>query len=228
MEKLQKIVKFSKLKTVIKRGFKISCVLVVLLVGFTVYANLATAKSGEGKIFDDVSEVPAGRVGLVFGCSAKLGNRTNMYFHHRIEAAAHLWNAGKVSGFIVSGDNRREDYNEPEDMKQALIARGVPSDKIVCDFAGLRTFDSVVRAKEVFGLKEVVFVSQRFQNERAQYMADQLDLDAVSYVAKDVTSSGGRNTKRREVLARPKMVLDFYLLGTKPKHLGKKEDVPFL
>lgn len=227
MAKLQKTAKKSRVKTVLKRSLKISCALGVLLVGFTVYANCATAKAGEGKVFDDLDKVPEGRVALVFGCSAKLGTRTNMYFYHRIEAAADLWNAGKVSGFIVSGDNRWDSYNEPEDVKQALIARGVPADKIVCDFAGLRTFDSVVRAKEVFGLNEVVFVSQRFQNERAQYMASQCGLNAVSYVAKDVTSSGGRKTKLREILARPKMVLDFHLLGTKPKHLGQKEKLPF-
>ena len=76
-------------------------------------------------------------------------------------------------------------------------------------------------------MSKVVFVSQRFQNERAQYMAAQCDLDAVSFVAKDVAGRGGLKTKMREVLARPKMVLDFKLLGIEPKHLGQKELLPF-
>ena len=168
-----------------------------------------------------------GRVGLVFGCNPRVAGRENLYFTYRMAAAETLWKAGKVKGFIVSGDNSRESYNEPDAMKEALVARGVPVEKIVCDYAGLRTFDSVVRAKQIFGVRKVVFVSQRFQNERAQYMAKQCEIDAISFVAKDLAGRGGLKTKLREVLARPKMVLDFKLLATEPKYLGEREILPF-
>lgn len=202
--------------------------LVTLLLSFTWYANSITDSAGDGRIYVDVSLVPDGRVGLVFGCNPKVNGRDNLYFSYRIDAAETLWKAGKVKGFIVSGDNSRESYNEPDAMKLALVARGVPAEIVVCDYAGLRTFDSVVRAKEIFGVKKVVFVSQRFQNQRAQYMATQCELDAISFAAKDVAGRGGFKTKLREVLARPKMVLDFKVLGTKPKYLGRKEGLPFL
>ncbi|MGB1260030.1 MAG: SanA/YdcF family protein, partial [Akkermansiaceae bacterium] len=107
--------------------------------GFVWYTNHVARRAGEGILFDDVDAVPEGRVGLVFGCSKKIGGRDNRYFKYRIEAAAELFQAGKVNVLIVSGDNRKLNYNEPIDMKNALIAKGIPSDRIVCDYAGLRT-----------------------------------------------------------------------------------------
>ncbi len=228
MEKTQKSNKTrSKVEVWIRRGILLSLLFVLSLLGFTWYANVITDAAGDGLIYEDVSLVPDGRIALVFGCNPKVEGRDNLYFTYRIAAAESLWKAGKVKGFIVSGDNSRDSYNEPDAMKQALVARGVPVEKIVCDYAGLRTFDSVVRAKEIFGVRKVVFVSQRFQNERAQYMATQCEIDAVSFVAKDVAGRGGLKTKLREVLARPKMVLDFKLLATEPKHMGEKEILPF-
>jgi SanA protein len=228
MEKIQKTNKSrNKFKTWVVRVVIVTGLAGLCLGCFIWYANAATAKAGEGIIYDDVECIKGDRVALVFGCNSKFQGRDNLYFKYRIEAASELWAAGKVRGFIVSGDNSRVDYNEPDAMKEALMQRGVPSENIICDYAGLRTFDSVVRAKEVFGLDSVLFVSQRFQNERAQYMAKQCEMNAISYVARDVAGSGGYRTKCREILARPKMVLDFKLLGTTPKYLGKKEVVPF-
>jgi SanA protein len=131
----------------IRRGIYVLLLLGPALVIFTWYANVITDAAGEGKIYEDVSLVPDGRVALVFGCNPKVEWRDNLYFTYRIAAAESLWKAGKVIGFIVSGDNRRDSYNEPDAMKEALVARGVPAENIVCDYAGLRTFDSVVRAK---------------------------------------------------------------------------------
>jgi SanA protein len=158
------------------------------------WANSAAQSAGEDVLYDDINELPddlnsqesPNRVALVFGCAEKINGHDNLYFKYRIEAAYELWKAGKVRGFIVSGDNSRDDYNEPEDMKQSLTRKGVPSDKIVCDYAGLRTMDSVVRVEKIFGVKEVILVSQKFHNERAAYIAQKRGIDAVGYNAKDV------------------------------------------
>lgn len=95
----------------------------------------------------------------------------NGYFHNRMDTASELWKDGKATVFIVSGDNSSHAYNEPEWMKQALVERGVPEERIVCDFAGLRTLDSVVRMKEIFGVSTMIVVSQEFHNERALAIA---------------------------------------------------------
>jgi SanA protein len=228
MEKTQKLNMIRSKRWIwIRRGICGALLFISFLLGFTWYANVTTSVSGEGQMYEDASLVSDGRVGLVFGCNPRVAGRENLYFTYRMVAAETLWKAGKVKGFIVSGDNSRESYNEPDAMKEALVARGVPVEKIVCDYAGLRTFDSVVRAKQIFGVRKVVFVSQRFQNERAQYMAKQCEIDAISFVAKDLAGRGGLKTKLREVLARPKMVLDFKLLATEPKYLGEREILPF-
>ena len=200
---------------------------VFLGVAFVVWANLAAVNAGRGKLFENADQVPAGRVALVFGTDDILpGGKENLYFRYRIDAAEALWKSGKIRLILVSGDNRRKDYNEPERMKKALVDRGVPKDRIVCDFAGLRTLDSVVRAKEVFGLNEVIFISQRFHNERAAYLAEANGIKFTGLNAKDVAGPGGFKTKFREVRARVLMWLDVNILGTRPKHLGDKEQLP--
>lgn len=190
------------------------------------YANYAATRAGKGILYDDVSKIPHRPAGLVFGCSEKLGDRDNLYFKYRIEAAAKLWHAGKVDFLIVSGDNREKYYNEPVAMRKALVKAGVPFDKIVCDYAGLRTLDSVVRAKEIFGLHEVIFVSQKFQNERAAYIAKAHGMDVLGYNAQDVEGYAARKTEDREVLARVKMWIDINITKKRPKHLGEPEKVP--
>lgn len=201
--------------------------LVLLSIAFVVWANLAAVIAGRGKLHDDASAIPPGSVGLVFGCDDRFQGRENLYFRYRIDAAEELWNQGRLRLLIVSGDNRSRYYNEPEKMRRALVGRGVPADRIVCDYAGLRTLDSVVRAKEVFGVEEVVFVSQRFQNERAAYLAKANGMRFHGYNARDVEGQGGWKTKIREVGARVKMWLDVRVLGTRPRHLGERETLPY-
>lgn len=200
--------------------------LVVMFFSFVWYANHAATRAGKGILFDDVSDVPRQRAGLVFGCSQKLGKRDNLYFKYRIQAAAELWHAGKVDFLIVSGDNREKYYNEPVTMRKALVEAGVPFHKIVCDYAGLRTLDSVVRAKKIFGLKELTLVSQKFQNERAAYIARANGIKVYGYNARDVEGYAARKTEDREVLARVKMWLDVNITNEQPRHLGEKESVP--
>jgi SanA protein len=189
-------------------------------------SNAAAVSAGRGCLFEDPQQVGAGRIGLVFGCHDRFQDRENLYFRYRIDAAEALWKAGKLRGLIVSGDNSRPDYNEPETMRRALIQRGIPADRIVCDYAGLRTLDSVVRAKEIFGVNEVTFISQRFQNERAAFLARANGMTAGGLNARDVEGRGGWKTKVREGGARVKMWLDVHLVKTRPRHLGERVVLP--
>lgn len=200
--------------------------LFVLGAFFIAYTNLTAIWAARGKLYDEVSAIPEAKVGLVFGTSDRYKGRENRYFRYRIDAAVEVWNAGKVETLIVSGDNRSEFYNEPQKMKNALIEEGVPAERIVCDYAGLRTFDSVVRAKEIFGAETILVISQRFQNERAIYIAEAKGMKARGYNAEDVEIQAGFKTRVREVGARVKMWLDVHFLGTKPRFLGEKVDMP--
>lgn len=196
------------------------------LMGALRYSRAAVAKSAEGRVFSDPANLPPSKVALVLGCAQEFEGRENLYFKYRIEAVKELWEAGRVEHILVSGDNSRSDYDEPTDMKKALVAEGIPEDRIHCDYAGFRTLDSVVRAQKVFLLDRFVVVSQKFHVERALYLADELGIEAFGYPAKNVGGEGGRRTMAREELARVKAVLDMKVLKTNPKFLG--DPVPIL
>ncbi len=202
-------------------------ILAIGLVAVVAYANFTAVWGSRGKLFTDVADLPPIQVGLVFGTTDRVNGRENLYFRYRIDAAEKVWKSGKIKTLIVSGDNRSQYYNEPEKIRQALIERGIPKARIVSDYAGLRTLDSVVRAKEIFGADSILFISQRFQNERAIYLAQAHDIDAFGFDAQDVgTQAGGLKTKIREVGARVKMWLDVNFLHTRPVHLGEKIALP--
>ena len=196
---------------------------VALLAGMGVvhYAHRTAVAAGEGRIFR--SELPSeaeGAVAIVLGCSPKLGSGANPFFEQRIEAALRLYETGQVSCFLLSGDNRRDDYNEPEAMKARLVEGGVPAECCNCDYAGLRTLDTVVRAKEVFGVDRAVFVSQKFHLERSLYLAEQHGLTAWGWEADGVSGSMGLRSTVRERLARVKMLVDT-AVGVEPRHYGE-------
>ena len=218
-------------KTTIRRWLKRLRIAVMLLVSafaaLVAYANITAVWASRGRIFSEVSKVPVTKVALVLGTTDRIGGRENLYFRYRIEAAAEAFHAGKVETLIVSGDNRSSRYyDEPEKMRQALIARGVPAARIVDDGDGIRTLDSVIRAKEIFGADTVLFISQRFHIERAIYLAKAHGLNAYGYEARDVETQAGLKTRVREIGARVKMWLDVNFLNTRPQRLGEKERLP--
>jgi SanA protein len=204
---------------------RLGLVFLILIIGLVLvvaYANFTAIWSSRGRLFTDVVDLPPTEVGLVFGTTDRVSGRENLYFRYRIDAAVRVWKSGKIKTLIVSGDNRSPYYyNEPKKMREALVERGIPSERIVCDYSGLRTLDSVVRAKEIFGANSILFISQRFQNERAIYLAQANGIDAYGFDAQDVdTQAGGLKTKIREVGARVKMWLDVNFLKTRPIHPG--------
>ncbi len=216
------------------RGFKLWFRRLVITLGLVVvlffavvaYANLTAIWASRGRLYSDVADLPETEVGLVFGTTDRVNGRENLYFRYRIDAAVRVWKSGKIKTIIVSGDNRSQYYNEPEKMRQALVERGIPANRIVSDFAGLRTLDSVVRAKEIFGADEILVISQQFQNERAIYLAKANGIEARGFNARDVDTQGGLKTKVREIGARVKMWLDVNFLDTQPTHLGEKIALP--
>ncbi|HUJ12016.1 MAG TPA: ElyC/SanA/YdcF family protein [Verrucomicrobiae bacterium] len=193
-----------------------------VLVAVTLLCNAWIVSSSKPRAFDDVSKVPARDVGLVLGTSRTTadGRWSNPHFTHRIEAAAALYHAGKVKRLIVSGDNHVKGYDEPTDMRDALVAAHVPIEAIALDYAGFRTLDSVVRAKKIFGQTRLTVVSEAFHNYRALFICRRYGIDAVAFNARPVSLPTSRWPAVREWLARVKVVLDLYVLHTHPRFLG--------
>lgn len=210
----------------IKNIIKIFLVLSVLGFIFILWANHTIEYKTEDYVTQNLNKLPNEKVGLVLGTSKSLKNRNNNpYFFYRIDAAEELYKSGKISYIIVSGDNSTKNYNEPEDMQNELIARGIPKTKIFLDFAGLRTLDSVIRAKEIFGQSSFIIISQRFHNERAVFLAQKKGIEAYGYNAKDVNKKAGLKTNLREYLARVKVFWDLFF-GVDPKFGGSKVVIP--
>lgn len=202
-------------------------ILFALLLGIVVIhnANSTIHKNAEGKLYTEVDSIPKNKVALLLGTGKYLKDgQPNLYFRYRVEAAAALFKAQKVDFILISGDNSRQGYDEPTDMKEALVAMGIPEGKIYLDYAGFRTLDSVIRAKEIFGLTALTVVSQAFHDERAIYLAEKYGIKAIGFCARDVDKYSGMKTRLREYFARAKVFWDLSL-GVQPKFLGEKIDI---
>lgn len=214
------------MKKIIKNTFKIFLLLIVAGIIFIAFANYSIKKQSAAFVSYTIADVPATKTALLLGTSKTLSNgMPNAYFYNRIQATVDLYKSGKIQYVIVSGDNSRKDYNEPEDMQLTLMKYGIPQDKIFMDFAGFRTLDSVVRAKEIFGQKKLVIISQKFHNERAVFLARKNGMEAYGYNAPDVNKYAGLKTNIREYIAKAKAYWDL-LFGVEPKFGGDRILIP--
>jgi len=206
------------------RKLLLGCAVLLVICGAALIgARLAVGRAAASKTYTDASLIPYRRVALVLGCPRRLpGGWLNPFFEKRIAAAAELYYQKKVDYFVVSGDNHILGYDEPRDMKNALKEKGVPVERIYLDYAGLRTLDSVVRVKEIFGQDTVTIVSQHFHNQRAIFLARHHGIDAIGFDAEDVAPKYALKTELREQFAKVKAVLDVYVLHKQPHFLGEK------
>ena len=175
----------------------ITLIITILCVISIIICNRRIKKNASQKLYTEITETPKNNVGLLLGTSPKLKNgNNNLYFDYRIFATLELYKAGKINYILISGDNRKENYNEPEEMKKALMQRGVPEKYIYLDYAG-------------------------FHNERAIYLAEKNGINAIGYNAKDVNAYSGLKTNIRELFARVKMFIDL-AINKQPHFLGDK------
>jgi SanA protein len=198
----------------------------LLMIVIICFCNIWIVKSTEENVYSDLQLLPDHQMGLVLGTSHRsVGGGPNPFFQNRIETAAHLYALGKIDHFILSGDNSTIFYNEPLEMKKALIKKGVPASAITLDHAGLRTLDSIVRSKKIFGQHKITIITQPFHSYRALFISRYYDMDAVAMVAEEPELDRTFKVRLREYLARTKAVLDLYIFKTDPRHLGEKEKI---
>lgn len=210
----------------LKRLIGLGAVSVFLTVSAVFIVDRIVESSSAGITYNSTETIPFNRVGLLLGVAKTLPDGSpNLYYKHRIDATLKLHKAKKIKYILVSGDNCSHDYDEPTTMKDELIERGIPADRIFLDYAGFRTFDSVVRSKEIFGQKSITVISQKFHNERAIYIASKKNIRAIGFNARSVDLKYGFKTQFRERFARLKMVMDL-VFGTDPKFLGEKVSIP--
>lgn len=185
-------------------------VLAILLIAILLVCDQSVAYRAKGRLYDSVDSIPHRKVGLVLGTSPK--GPVSVY-HKRINAAAELYNAGKVDWLIVSGGDYRNTQkngcDEPITMRNDLIRQGVDSARIILDYDGTRTLNSIAKVRDIYRQDSITIISQKFHNERALFQAHDLGIDAIAYNAKESTSKMTRLRNRgREVLSRVNLYLD--------------------
>ncbi|MDL2290219.1 YdcF family protein [Paludibacteraceae bacterium OttesenSCG-928-F17] len=212
-----------------KRAFRVATIIVsaiaVVVLLLILFSELRINSVSKNYLYDDVEQLPDSQVVLVLGTSKYMRKGSlNPFYTYRMDAAKELYDAGKVRVFVLSGDNRQENYNEPKSMQQSLIALGIPDSIIYLDYAGLRTLDSVIRMNKVFGQNNFIVVSQKFHNQRAIYIARTSGLEAYAYNAQGVPARNAYKTFFRERLARVKVFID-KLTHKKPRFLGEPIEI---
>jgi SanA protein len=209
------------LKKIFRRLFILCLLGLSLGLSVVYFAKYEIDRGSEDFVYTKIEAVPPRKVGLVLGCSKYLSSgRNNLYFQQRIQAAKELYFSGQVKFLLVSGDNSTKYYDEPTTMKKDLVQLGVPENKIYCDYAGLSTLDSVVRAKEVFKENQFVVISQDFHVRRAVYIGMAHNIDLIGYSSGSISGVGSVRTELRECLARVKAIMDVTFLERKPKFMG--------
>ena len=207
MKKHKKIIKLFAIGTV--------CVLIVIIV-----CHYIVVMNASGKTYDNVEEIPHNKVGLLLATSPITpGGAHNYYFENRIKAADELYKAGKIDFIVASGgdytQSQKNGYDEPSAIRDSLVARGVPIERIILDYEGTTTRNSIYKARQIFKLDSVTLISQKYHNERAIFLAERYDINAVGYNAEPspIRRNRIKNTLR-EYLARVKMFGSILFAGT--------------
>ena len=188
--------------------------LAITIIGITIFVcDTLVVYHAKNKSYTNAKDIPSTEYGLLLGTTpqTRLGEKSD-FFKFRIDATEELYKAQKIRRIVISGDeNSLGGINEPECMRDSLVARGIPEQDIILDGKGFRTLDSVVRMSKVFGVNSFTIISQQFHNERALYLATHLDLEiknVQAFHAQSPTTNFAFITYVREYLARVKMFID--------------------
>jgi SanA protein len=188
----------------------------ILVALFVITSNILIISHGRKHTVASTDEIDHPVPVLVLGTSKLLrsGKGENLYYTYRIQAARELWEAGKVDFFIISGDRSGDHYDETRDMKNDLVAFGVPEEKIKLDTAGFRTLDSMLRIRQLFRTRELVIVSQEFHVQRALFLGSFYSIRGIGYNARGSSTAG---MMQREAFGKPKVIMDLILFNMQPR-----------
>ncbi len=199
-----------KRKNTLRRMMWFFILTIAICVATVIGCQMAVLNAAENRMYDDVSEIPHRKVALLLGTSP-IGRSglPNQFFLRRIDATVKLYKAGKFDRLIISGANRPEEFNEPEEMKAALVTHNVPDSIMTLDGKGFRTINSILWAKDVYGADSLMIISQQFHNERALFLTKCKGIEAVAFNAENTSSQRWRFLMFiRESLARVKAVFE--------------------
>ena len=211
-----------KRKKILKWGIvSLACVM-VLGMAFFFGIQIYVAQFAKNYLLGDASEAPESNAVMVLGAKVYNGGVPSLTLKDRLDCGYELYARGKAKKILVSGDHGQKDYDEVNAMKDYLMEKGVPREDIFMDHAGFNTYDSMYRAKEIFGVESLLVCTQDFHIARSVYIARGLGIEAYGYPCDDRGVNGTAN-KLRESFARAKAVFDV-AVKRKPKYLG--DEIP--
>lgn len=201
-----------------------SIALVMLVAGLILATNMWMVARVQDRIASDLLLCPAKPVGIVFGTSywTREGGR-NPHYMDRLDAASRLLRMQRVQHLLLSGDNRTRFYNEPVAMWRDLRAVNVRDIDMTLDYAGFSTFDTLVRARQIFGVKRTLLITQKWHLPRAIFIADALGMEVSGCAVPVRPVAGTWRLRLREWLARVATLGDLYLWHREPYFLGPYE-----
>lgn len=181
--------------------------IIVLLLLITI-SYIYVSTSAKDKTYTSISEIPFNKTVLLLGTSKFMNNgEVNLFFTTRCDAAAELWEKGKVLNIIISGDSTSKTYDEPELMRQELLSKGLPDSIMILHKKGFNTSASIIFCKNN-NINELTIVSQKFHNQRAIVISKSMGINAIGYNANPVYTTYGTRVMMREWLARVKLVFE--------------------
>lgn len=209
---------------VVKIVKKIFLILVALFVvaSISIYCIIRYVDSSSDNYIVDLDNAPRADAIMVLGAYVYSSGEPSLVLAKRLDYGYELYKAGKAKKILVSGDNGTVQYDEVNAMKNYLLKKGVPAEDIFLDHAGFNTYDSMYRAKEIFGIKKLLVSTQQFHINRSIYIARQLGIDAYGYPSTDDVLLNIKWQNFRELLAKVKAFIDVDILKRKPKFLGEK------
>jgi len=195
-----------------KKVIKTIAIILLIAVIYSIAVPFMIIQTGRNKVYTDTQKVPGYDVAIVFGAGIKENREPNDMLRDRLDTVAELYYSGKVKKMLLSGDNSDIDYNEPQVMYNYLIQEhDIRAEDLVRDYAGLRTYDTCARAKNIWKIDKAILISQGYHLSRAIFICNNLEVESTGFSATKYDYYGKRYYKIREILALHRAVWDVYI-----------------
>lgn len=193
-------------------------IIIAILVIFGLEAYVQ--KETSNLIYSEITKIPSAKTGIILGASVHSDGKLSPILTDRVETAYQLYKLNKIENFLVSGDHKSDDYDEVNTIKNYLLKKGVPAGDIILDHSGFDTYDSMFRAKSVFGVEDAIVITQKFHLPRSLYIAKNLNANYKGLEAVPLAYTSSETIKRREQLANFKAVWEL-IINQQPTTLEK-------
>lgn len=176
----------------------------------------------------EMEKISNQKIAIVFGAGLRRDGSPTPILQDRVKKAVQLYQAGKVKKLLFSGDNRFIEYNEPGSMRAYAISLGVPSEDIVLDYAGRRTYDTCYRARHIFQVEQAVLITQNYHLPRALFLCQQMGIKAngINADLRQYSPASFTLWNLREILATSAAMIDVWIRHPIPV-LGEPQPIEY-